>query len=652
MPQRTRKHILEDESKTAFRQAIPPDWIVREKSHDYGIDLEVEVVSKGGQLTGEVFLVQLKATDSERISTQTKIQFRCSTLLYFRSLRTPVLLVRWAAKTNLFYARWSNEVFFTIDSPRERNTVTVKFEEHHKLTDNFTSEFESKLQLICGQQARAYLTGLTFSFDHTFFDPLSPLIKAKPRIRKFVENASDHFRMVEHGPGTHFKFIIDKSSWTIEVFGAATLRIDIGLEPYPSDEEIVRILKIGLAICFLKAGYIIETVPILDAELPQCSGTDLERTLGHLVKSFGHISKNSCESIVNVILGDQPNSPILHLYVDLLSVISPHYRGDERVKLRQRIVVAPEYQEDEEFSAAQAYNLGNSLLGQSDYRGALKSYLRAARLNPDYRKRPYFNREIATCIFEIGHFVCATKFYRAALDYGDLNNTRAYLADALLWSGRYAESLSEFEEYRNTSSSPDPLWLLRENLLAANAVDNDLISQSRKIDASRVLADVSNVENQEDALLQLEKSLKLDFLNGLAWHNLGSSQMARGERYQGAMSYLCAATIQPWDLESWVLGIMNGFAKENGIHSTILLASLKFAIGEFGTDFEAAIQKTAERHDLPENSLTAILGMIEETKSTPLFPPRATKKTNEDNSENDFTSDSNLMQYAPIHITL
>ena len=60
---RPRQHVLEEESKRAFINLLPPEWIHREKHPDYGIDMEVEIV-EDGKVTNNVFWVQLKATES------------------------------------------------------------------------------------------------------------------------------------------------------------------------------------------------------------------------------------------------------------------------------------------------------------------------------------------------------------------------------------------------------------------------------------------------------------------------------------------------------------------------------------------------------------------------------------------------------------
>ncbi|MFW9990309.1 MAG: DUF4365 domain-containing protein [Candidatus Odinarchaeota archaeon] len=65
---RIRSHILEEESRTFLKTLLPDKWVLRNKPLDYGIDCEVEIFDQKGYTTGQVFWIQIKATDSENES--------------------------------------------------------------------------------------------------------------------------------------------------------------------------------------------------------------------------------------------------------------------------------------------------------------------------------------------------------------------------------------------------------------------------------------------------------------------------------------------------------------------------------------------------------------------------------------------------------
>src|SRR5258708_40116902 len=62
LPQRGRSHVLGELGVGAVKGCFPAEWICREESPDYGIDLVVEIV-KGTSVTGIRFGIQVKGKD-------------------------------------------------------------------------------------------------------------------------------------------------------------------------------------------------------------------------------------------------------------------------------------------------------------------------------------------------------------------------------------------------------------------------------------------------------------------------------------------------------------------------------------------------------------------------------------------------------------
>ena len=88
MPQRPSQHVTEEKSRRAFRKVVPPEWVVRDVTPDYGLDLEVEIFV-GGAATGLLFKVQVKG------SNQDDLVMRLSQEKpdYYNSIELPVLVV-------------------------------------------------------------------------------------------------------------------------------------------------------------------------------------------------------------------------------------------------------------------------------------------------------------------------------------------------------------------------------------------------------------------------------------------------------------------------------------------------------------------------------------------------------------------------------
>ena len=96
MPKRSKQQQVEDLSINALKNVLPREWVYREKDKDYGIDGEVEIFDKDDKATGMVFLVQLKATDSEEETMQKKVVLKVASINYYQSLELPVLIVRYS----------------------------------------------------------------------------------------------------------------------------------------------------------------------------------------------------------------------------------------------------------------------------------------------------------------------------------------------------------------------------------------------------------------------------------------------------------------------------------------------------------------------------------------------------------------------------
>jgi len=131
-------HVLEEESRRAFRIMLPSEWIVRDKNPDYGIDMEVEVV-KEKKVTNEVFWVQIKATENI-VHSHGVIPFSIETkhLKYYEHCRLPVIVVLWVKPEGTFYYLFVQQYIrekLSKEDPkwRTQETKTIKFPANSKL---------------------------------------------------------------------------------------------------------------------------------------------------------------------------------------------------------------------------------------------------------------------------------------------------------------------------------------------------------------------------------------------------------------------------------------------------------------------------------------------------------------------------------------
>ncbi|MBU7046334.1 MAG: tetratricopeptide repeat protein, partial [Theionarchaea archaeon] len=126
---RTRKHVLETESRRALERLLPPEWIFRPRIPDYGIDAEIEIVEEE-EVTNKVLWLQLKATEKRK--KKVSYQMRTDHLKYYEKCRMPVLIIYWIKRENTFYylfaQKYIKENLSTNPEWRNQKTVAVTFD--------------------------------------------------------------------------------------------------------------------------------------------------------------------------------------------------------------------------------------------------------------------------------------------------------------------------------------------------------------------------------------------------------------------------------------------------------------------------------------------------------------------------------------------
>jgi len=105
----TQEQQLESESITAFRSMLPKEWIVREKTQDVGIDLEIEFVA-GEEVENRMLWVQIKATEGVK-PPNGAITYSMKTkhLKYYENSQLPVVILLWRKPENAFYCLFAQK---------------------------------------------------------------------------------------------------------------------------------------------------------------------------------------------------------------------------------------------------------------------------------------------------------------------------------------------------------------------------------------------------------------------------------------------------------------------------------------------------------------------------------------------------------------
>jgi hypothetical protein len=90
LPKRSARHLIGERAVQQLREQLPSRWIIREKSPDYGIDCEIEIVDGDSSVTGGLIFAQVKGTSNFK---RKKVQVKLSSIRYWMLLPVPVIVV-------------------------------------------------------------------------------------------------------------------------------------------------------------------------------------------------------------------------------------------------------------------------------------------------------------------------------------------------------------------------------------------------------------------------------------------------------------------------------------------------------------------------------------------------------------------------------
>lgn len=143
LPRRPASHVLEEQSRRAFRSVLPAEWIIRDVWEDYGVDMSVETY-EASLPTGFEFVVQLKAKAKTQQGTPLFVSIPAATVNYLLQRPVPAMIVGYDAGSDALYYRWIEE-YLTADEyaqskKRSRKSFRVTFPTHSKLSRESASE--------------------------------------------------------------------------------------------------------------------------------------------------------------------------------------------------------------------------------------------------------------------------------------------------------------------------------------------------------------------------------------------------------------------------------------------------------------------------------------------------------------------------------
>lgn len=554
-PKRPRNHQIETSSRKAFEAMLPDSWVVREKTNDYGIDVEVEIF-KDDIATGILFLVQLKATDSE--AQARSVPLKLSTLGYMEDLLLPVLIVRYSVPSGSMYMRWAHTIGVRPDQENQKE-VTISFSE--ALGE---SSFEEIFRATRAFR-RYFLSGnpLPLELELHLSDELYVGTFSATLLRELKVLADSLIRIVQIESSSHSDILASHSAISmsfdnIEVFIAGRRLVCLTCNSLPTAPDLM--VAIGMVLWEMQLSN--EASLLLDRFIDMSQAAQNELVLVSLVKSL--IASGRPEDAlarIELLVNSEFESELLATIGSMIlrgtEQQNKDFLLDHYIPFLEKQIDNSEVVDQKDIAATLSYNLGNVLHSvDGSARTVVGHYRRASQLNPDYLSRSYWWSELGGVLFEAGRFPASVNCYRKAVALGSRDVVSALLADALLFAGQYAQSVDAFKNYFNKLSlSVDPEkevdssstdWCLKAWCLEVALEELKIKEGPPK---GKLLDSYRGAPDDIEAMTSYLKSQGI--LHPRIWFNLGVSYNLRLHNQGAMICFLMAGLIEPADIEAW-----------------------------------------------------------------------------------------------------
>lgn len=189
---RPKSHQIDTQAQRILLSKLPPSWVAREQSPDYGIDYEIQVFNND-KPAGVWFRIQLKGKENCRETEDSiAISFETDTIEYYLSkVPFPVFLIVVLVQKEeiywLFLQKYANEIL-KVENPEwmKQDSVTIRIPKTNRYNNNF-AEIESE-----ARKGMVYSHQLIFGVPH--WSVSFAVNGAIDDINKFEQERRKHFR--------------------------------------------------------------------------------------------------------------------------------------------------------------------------------------------------------------------------------------------------------------------------------------------------------------------------------------------------------------------------------------------------------------------------------------------------------------------------
>lgn len=577
MPKRPRQHILEEESRKRFEQLLPDHWVIRKPDPDYGIDAEVEIFNEDSSSTGLVFNVQLKATDEKDLSKALKLSIKKDTIDYYHTLKLPVLIVRYHSPTKSLFGRWAHSIDLYYSSP-DADYYTVQFPEDSRWnteTPDLILTYMEQLRDI----DRLLPLPIEFSLrlDAQFSDDAYPL-RLESKIRSLIKAQQIPISVTtEDRTELRAKITITSNEVGVSILEKNAFVMH-GLQGDDDnyDEDCLPFDILSIVGCsFFLTGRKTIAFQILADNLPHSALIESINFLSLMSSFIG--SEKAFDTVVqllrNVLDSDRLDKAGIANNIFMMIFTPGHLKfgcpknlQKELASILLDLANTMKSEGDNEAASMTYYNLGNAMRSSSFFtdRQVFSWYIKAARGWEEYLKRDYFWAELGGVLFHCGKYLFSSNSYKRALSIKEKPWNIGLCADALMYAGRYDESLIYYRDYQDKEENPDTEMSLKAETVRGFIEFTGIKKQHRMEKKAYSLADIdlkqamSSKEAAMTAISKLEEVYKVDLLCPMMWAHLATLYNYVGEIEQAFHASLTTSLLDPGNLQAWWACIMWG----------------------------------------------------------------------------------------------
>lgn len=536
---------------------MPDTWVVRDRSHDYGVDFEVEVYSDDGEATGLVFLAQLKATDTA--TSADRVRMKSSQLNYLETLDAPAAIFRFASPDNSWRWSWTFDpnVVRADDSGK---TTTIRFSADQIWRQDEPARIEATLKVHRALRSPSPRDSVVlFCADGL---PKRKQFEIEAALRSIADDIDC--------------FVLDRPR-------DATLKIEVGTK---GDQLLIALDRVATGKISvadwgkLKATLVYGLIGVLrGANLHAQAEIAARAVLRHgLTTTLRPLAARAAATLITdpvaaadlaVLngLAERHDPDWVLTYYQLVTAPAPQ---DQRRAGVERFCAAAleaaRLSGDPRAEAAVRYNMANGCLAAGDRHGGLRHLNAARRLRPAYMNSAYFLSDIGRALYGNARYRRAAVFYRLAHDLEPGPGSKHYLADALMLGGLLAEAHALYMQLHDEVDETSISEIVLKATLCS-ALQEEL--HTAVAPAGIAAGEAWNTAASEDALTnedELRRTLRTyDVFNPLANFNLGLLSAKAGRHEEALARFLACAFRRSGDIEAWRNAVLTSIHVREGI---------------------------------------------------------------------------------------